>query len=153
MLGKPCGRRQNALPVGIACALVGVIVNGILALTGAGSTFAPRHRQRGENSLFFSLVLTMLACLVLGMGIPTIPDYIITSSIAGPARLHLECRYKSRVRLPGYRHGGPHAAGGAGPPSPPRPSARGIGMKISAAGSPHPCVSGGGFAIAVHGNL
>ncbi len=32
----------------------------------------------------------MLACLVLGMGIPTIPNYIITSSIAGPALLHLE---------------------------------------------------------------
>ncbi|WP_418460204.1 TRAP transporter permease [Brucella intermedia] len=80
---------KNALPVGIACALVGVII-GILALTGAGSTFARVIVSVGENSLFFSLVLTMLACLVLGMGIPTIPNYIITSSIAGPALLHLE---------------------------------------------------------------
>ncbi len=80
---------KNALPVGIACALVGVII-GILALTGAGSTFARVIVSVGENSLFFSLVLTMLACLVLGMGIPSIPNYIITSSIAGPALLHLE---------------------------------------------------------------
>ena len=80
---------KNALPVGIACALVGVII-GVLALTGAGSTFARVIVSVGENSLFFSLVLTMLACLVLGMGIPTIPNYIITSSIAGPALLHLE---------------------------------------------------------------
>ncbi len=50
----------------------------------------PCNCQCGENSLFFSLILTMLACLVLGMGIPTIPNYIITSSIAGPALLHLE---------------------------------------------------------------
>ena len=80
---------KNALPVGIACALVGVII-GVLALTGAGSTFARVIVSIGESSLFLSLVLTMLACLVLGMGIPTIPNYIITSSIAGPALLHLE---------------------------------------------------------------
>ncbi len=80
---------KNALPVGIACALVGVII-GILALTGAGSTFARVIVSVGENSLFFSLILTMLTCLVLGMGIPTIPNYIITSSIAGPALLHLD---------------------------------------------------------------
>lgn len=80
---------KNALPVGVACALVGVII-GVLALTGAGSTFARVIVSVGENSLFFSLILTMLACLVLGMGIPTIPNYIITSSIAGPALLHLD---------------------------------------------------------------
>ncbi|MFC7066611.1 TRAP transporter permease [Brucella rhizosphaerae] len=80
---------KNALPVGIACALVGIII-GVLAITGAGSTFARVIVSVGENSLFFSLVLTMLTCLVLGMGIPTIPNYIITSSIAGPALLHLE---------------------------------------------------------------
>jgi TRAP-type uncharacterized transport system fused permease subunit len=43
----------------------------------------------GDTSLFLSLVLTMLTCIVLGMGIPTIPNYIITSSIAGPALLAL----------------------------------------------------------------
>jgi TRAP-type uncharacterized transport system fused permease subunit len=43
----------------------------------------------GQNSLFLSLVLTMITCIVLGMGIPTIPNYIITSSIAGPALLAL----------------------------------------------------------------
>jgi TRAP-type uncharacterized transport system fused permease subunit len=49
-----------------------------------------RHRLGGRAaSLFLSLVLTMVTCLVLGMGIPTIPNYIITSSIAGPALLEL----------------------------------------------------------------
>ena len=43
----------------------------------------------GEKSLFLSLVLTMIVCLILGMGIPTIPNYIITSSIAAPALLKL----------------------------------------------------------------
>ena len=43
----------------------------------------------GKTSMFLSLVLTMVVCLVLGMGIPTIPNYIITSSIAAPALLKL----------------------------------------------------------------
>ncbi|SMF07949.1 TRAP transporter, 4TM/12TM fusion protein [Tistlia consotensis] len=79
---------RNALPVGVACALVGVII-GVLVLTGAATTFAIFIVSIGQHSLFLSLVLTMLTCLVLGMGIPTIPNYIITSSIAGPALLQL----------------------------------------------------------------
>ena len=43
----------------------------------------------GAKSLFLSLFLTMIVCLILGMGIPTIPNYIITSSIAAPALLKL----------------------------------------------------------------
>jgi TRAP transporter 4TM/12TM fusion protein len=79
---------RHALPVGIACALVGVII-GILTLTGAATTFAGTIIDIGRNSLFASLVLTMFVCLVLGMGIPTIPNYIITSSLAAPALLEL----------------------------------------------------------------
>jgi TRAP transporter 4TM/12TM fusion protein len=81
------GARQS-LPVGVACAIVGVII-GVLTLTGAASSFAGFILGVGEKSLFLSLVLTMLVCLVLGMGIPTIPNYIITSSIAAPALLKL----------------------------------------------------------------
>lgn len=79
---------RHALPVGVACALVGVII-GVLTLTGAATTFAGFIIQMGEKSLFLSLALTMLVCLVLGMGIPTIPNYIITSSLAAPALLEL----------------------------------------------------------------
>ena len=79
---------RNALPVGIACAIVGIVI-GTLTLTGIASTFIGAIISIGENNLFLSLVLTMLVCLVLGMGIPTIPNYIITSSLAGPALLEL----------------------------------------------------------------
>lgn len=75
---------KAALPVGVACAMVGIII-GTMTLTGAANTFGQFVVSVGENSLFLSLVLTMLTCLLLGMGIPTIPNYIITSSIAGPA--------------------------------------------------------------------
>jgi len=79
---------KTALPVGIACAVVGIIV-GTMTLTGAANTFGQFVVAVGEHSLFLSLILTMLTCIVLGMGIPTIPNYIITSSIAGPALLEL----------------------------------------------------------------
>ncbi|RUU85200.1 TRAP transporter large permease subunit, partial [Mesorhizobium sp. M7A.F.Ca.MR.176.00.0.0] len=73
---------------GIACAIVGIVI-GTLTLTGIASTFIGWIISIGENNLFLSLLLTMLTCLVLGMGIPTIPNYIITSSLAGPALLEL----------------------------------------------------------------
>ncbi|CDN96218.1 TRAP transporter permease [Agrobacterium tumefaciens] len=79
---------RTALPVGIACALVGVII-GVMTLTGAANTFGQFIVGVGESSLLLSLILTMVTCLILGMGIPTIPNYIITSSIAGPALLAL----------------------------------------------------------------
>ncbi len=79
---------RTALPVGIACAIVGIII-GTMTLTGVANTFGQYIVSVGQNSLFLSLVLTMITCIVLGMGIPTIPNYIITSTIAGPALLEL----------------------------------------------------------------
>ena len=81
------GARQ-ALPVGIACAIVGIVI-GTLTLTGIATIFGNWVVSIGQGSLFASLVLTMITCLVLGMGIPTIPTYIITSSLAAPALLKL----------------------------------------------------------------
>ncbi|WP_323042332.1 TRAP transporter permease [Gemmobacter sp.] len=75
---------RNALPVAAACAIVGIVI-GTLTLTGIASTFIGAVIRIGEDNLFLSLVLVMITCLVLGMGIPTIPNYIITSSLAGPA--------------------------------------------------------------------
>jgi TRAP transporter 4TM/12TM fusion protein len=88
MRGSLVDGARQALPVAMACAIVGVII-GVLTLTGAASNFADFVLTIGEKSLFLSLVLTMLVCLVLGMGIPTIPNYIITSAIAAPALLKL----------------------------------------------------------------
>lgn len=81
------GARQ-ALPVGLACAVVGIIV-GTMTLTGLGTIFGNYVISVGEKSLFLSLLLTMVVSLILGMGVPTIPNYIITSSLAGPALLKL----------------------------------------------------------------
>ncbi|MDM4765701.1 TRAP transporter permease [Pelomonas sp. SE-A7] len=87
-LGALADGAKHALPVGVACALVGVII-GSLTLTGAATSFAGMVIQLGQNNLLLSLLLTMIVCLILGMGIPTIPNYIITSSLAAPALLQL----------------------------------------------------------------
>jgi TRAP transporter 4TM/12TM fusion protein len=79
---------RHALPVAIACALVGVII-GMINLTGVAAELGGRIIAVGEHSLFLALLLTMVICLVLGMGIPTIPNYIITSSLAAPVLLKL----------------------------------------------------------------
>jgi TRAP transporter 4TM/12TM fusion protein len=79
---------KQAIVVGVACAIVGVII-GVLTLTGAASNFAEFVLNIGSKSLFLSLMLTMIVSLILGMGIPTIPNYIITSAIAAPALLKL----------------------------------------------------------------
>ncbi len=79
---------RNALSVAAACALVGVII-GIINLTGVAAEFGGQVIAIGEDNLFLALFLTMITCLVLGMGIPTIPNYIITSSLAAPILLKL----------------------------------------------------------------
>ncbi|MBX3585482.1 MAG: TRAP transporter permease [Ramlibacter sp.] len=79
---------RHALPVAIACALVGVII-GIINLTGVATEIGGQIISLGEKSLFLALFLTMVTCLILGMGIPTIPNYIITSSLAAPILLKL----------------------------------------------------------------
>ena len=79
---------RHALPVAIACALVGVII-GVINLTGVAAELGGHIIAIGEKSLFLALLLTMVTCLVLGMGIPTIPNYIITSSLAAPVLLQL----------------------------------------------------------------
>ncbi|MBJ6126462.1 TRAP transporter permease [Microvirga splendida] len=82
------GARQ-ALPVGLACAVVGIVI-GTMTLTGIGTIFGNWVVSIGKDSLIASLVLTMFVSLILGMGIPTIPNYIITSSLAAPALLTLD---------------------------------------------------------------
>ena len=79
---------RNALVVGVACALVGIII-GTMTLTGLAGVFTQGIVSLGRDNLFLCLVLTMLVCLILGMGIPTIPNYIIVSSLVAPVLLKL----------------------------------------------------------------
>ncbi len=82
------GARQ-ALPVGLACAIVGIVI-GTMTLTGLGTIVGTWMISIGKDNIFAALVLTMIFSLILGMGIPTIPNYIITSSLAAPILLQLD---------------------------------------------------------------
>lgn len=74
--------------VALACAAVGIIV-GVAALTGFGLKLGSAIVDVGGSSLFLSLVFTMLTAIVLGMGLPSIPAYIITATVAAPALVQL----------------------------------------------------------------
>jgi TRAP-type uncharacterized transport system fused permease subunit len=67
-----------------ACAVVGIII-GVVSLTSFGTVMTSSIVTLGAGSLFFTLILTMLASMVLGMGLPSIPAYIITATMAAPA--------------------------------------------------------------------
>ncbi|HXG02371.1 MAG TPA: TRAP transporter permease [Candidatus Binatia bacterium] len=79
---------QNAMPVALACATVGIVV-GVVSLTGLGLKLATGIVGLAQGSLLATLVLTMLAALVLGTGLPTSATYIITSIMAAPALVQL----------------------------------------------------------------
>lgn len=79
---------RMTIGVAVACASVGVIV-GVVTLSGFGITLAGAIVAASGGILFWTLVLTMVACLVLGMGLPSIPAYIITATMAAPALTQL----------------------------------------------------------------
>ncbi|TLP78861.1 TRAP transporter permease [Nesterenkonia sphaerica] len=75
---------RSAIGVAVACASVGVIV-GVVTISGFGVTLASAIVQLSGGVLFWTLFFTMIACLVLGMGLPSIPAYIVTATMAAPA--------------------------------------------------------------------
>lgn len=75
---------RSALGVAMACAMVGIIV-GVASLTGFGLKMTSAILILGNDILLLTLFFTMLASIILGMGLPSIPTYIITSSMAAPA--------------------------------------------------------------------
>jgi TRAP transporter 4TM/12TM fusion protein len=75
---------RTALGVAMACATVGLII-GVATLTGFGLKLAGAILFVGKGNLILTLFLTMIACIVLGMGLPSIPAYIITATMAAPA--------------------------------------------------------------------
>jgi TRAP transporter 4TM/12TM fusion protein len=73
-----------ALPVIAACAAAGIIV-GVVVQTGLGGRIADAIIALGGGSLILTLFFTMIACLILGMGLPTTANYVVTATMAAPA--------------------------------------------------------------------
>lgn len=75
---------KQSLSVMAACAAIGVVI-GVVNLTSFGSVVTSSIVTLGAGSLFLTLLLTMIASMILGMGLPSIPAYIITATMAAPA--------------------------------------------------------------------
>ncbi|WP_154865143.1 TRAP transporter permease [Neofamilia massiliensis] len=79
---------KGALSVGAACACAGIIV-GSVTLTGLGLKLGNGLVELAGGSLLLTMVFTMISCIILGMGIPTTANYVITSTVAAPALMQL----------------------------------------------------------------
>lgn len=79
---------KGTVSVAIACAIVGIII-AVTSITGFGLNMANAIILLGGKNLLATLVFTMITCMILGMGLPSIPAYIITSTIAAPALVQL----------------------------------------------------------------
>jgi len=67
---------KNTLSVAMACACAGIVI-GCVTITGLGITFTQIVIALAQNSLVLALVLTAIAGIILGMGMPTTPAYIV----------------------------------------------------------------------------
>lgn len=76
-----------ALPVIAAVATAGIIA-GVVSMTGLGAKFASGIIALSNGHLFLALFFTMIACIILGMGLPTTANYVVTATIAAPALIN-----------------------------------------------------------------
>ncbi|MCT7656208.1 TRAP transporter fused permease subunit [Oceanimonas sp. NS1] len=76
-----------ALPVIAAVATAGIIA-GVVGMTGLGAKFAAGIINLADGTLILALIFTMIACIVLGMGLPTTANYVVTATIAAPALIN-----------------------------------------------------------------
>lgn len=74
---------RNTMGVSLACGLAGIVA-GIVTLTSLGSTLINIIVPLAQDNLFIALFLTMLTCIVLGMGVPTTANYLIMATITAP---------------------------------------------------------------------
>lgn len=79
---------RSALGVAIACALVGFVI-GTSSLTGLGLNISNNLVEMAGGNLLLTLIFAMVGCLILGMGLPTTANYIVTSTIIAPALVKL----------------------------------------------------------------
>jgi TRAP transporter 4TM/12TM fusion protein len=79
---------RNTLVVALACACAGLVI-GTITLTGVGLSFTGVVLALSQNSMILALVLTMLAGILLGMGLPTTPAYIVQVALLVPAMVKL----------------------------------------------------------------
>jgi len=79
---------RSALGVIIACATAGIII-GVVTKTGLGLKLGSVLIGLAGGKLLLTMVFTMITSIILGMGVPTTANYVITSTIAAPTIIQL----------------------------------------------------------------
>ena len=79
---------KSALPVVMACASAGIIV-GVVTLTGLGIKLSHGIVMLSGGNIYLTMFLTMIASIILGMGMPTTANYIVQATIAAPALIKI----------------------------------------------------------------
>jgi TRAP transporter 4TM/12TM fusion protein len=79
---------RNTLAVAMACACAGIVI-GCVTITGLGIVFTQVVVALAQDQLVLALVLTAMAGIVLGMGMPTTPAYIMMVALLVPAVIKL----------------------------------------------------------------
>lgn len=74
---------QNAIMIAVACACVGLIAGAVI-YTGIGLKLTSIIIELGGYNTFIAPLLTMTICLLLGMGVPCVPAYVVTAVITLP---------------------------------------------------------------------
>ena len=74
---------KNTLSVAVACGIAGIIA-GVVTMTGLGQILIPAIVSVAGDRVIIALFLTMLTCIVLGMGVPTTANYIIMATTCAP---------------------------------------------------------------------
>ena len=79
---------RNVLGVLVACASAGIII-GVVTKTGVGLKLASALLDLSGGMLLPTMFFTMITSIILGMGVPTTANYVITSTIAAPALVQM----------------------------------------------------------------
>lgn len=79
---------RNIISVAVACAMAGIII-GVITLTGLGLKIGAGLISISGGISILLLMLTMISSIILGMGVPTTANYLITSTIAAGAIIGL----------------------------------------------------------------
>ncbi|MBE6991943.1 MAG: TRAP transporter permease [Ruminococcaceae bacterium] len=74
---------KNSISVGLACATAGIIA-GVVTMTGIGQILITGIVALAGQHVIIALFLTMFACIILGMGVPTTANYVIMATTCAP---------------------------------------------------------------------
>ena len=82
------GGTKSCLSVGVACGMAGIVA-GVVTSTGLGQIIINAIVAVAGDQLIIALVLTMLCCIVLGMGVPTTANYVIMATTCAPILIQM----------------------------------------------------------------